>query len=170
MDIKIISQIFCLIAALCINISSWQKKKSKLYFFLLLNNIFYFLAFFIIKAYSGAFSNIIGIFRLFMFEKYYNKDNRKVLYFIMGLYIIMGIVTFQNIFSIMPIMSCLVHSTALWNKVPKNIRKGTAVMIFIWCTYDIILGLYFSALIEFISFISTCIAIYKLDFKSKKLI
>lgn len=165
-----IAQLFGGLAALFGLLSSWQKTRKRIFLFLIFDNVFYMIQYLLLGAYTGVVINIIGLFRLYLFnnKKKYKKYNRLPLYLILALYLISGYFTYENIYCLLPIIASLVYASALWNDSPKVIRIGSALIAFCWGLYNLFVSAYLGALIEVIVFISTLIAIYNLNFKKIK--
>ena len=168
----ILAQIFGMLGATAMIISSWQKERKRILFFLLFDNIFYFIQYVLLNAYTGAYTNIIGLIRLYLFSKK-GKNNffkkNYVLYIIILLYILIGVLTYENYSSIFPVISSVIYAIVLWQDNPKYIRIGTSIMLFMWCLYNLLVHAYVGALSEGIMFISSILGIIKIDIlKSKR--
>lgn len=169
----ILAQIFGLLGSLSMLLSNWQKTRNKVLSLLIFDSLFYFLQYILLGAFSGAFTNIIGIIRTILF-KY--KDKNKILQsnltliLIIIIYLIIGLITYNGITSIFPIVTSILYSVILWQNNIKKIRIGTAIMILSWLIYNLTVGAYIGAVIEAILLISSITAIIKLDIVNKKLI
>lgn len=172
MDTFIIAQIFGLLGALSMLLSSWQKTRKRVLVLITLDSIFYFIQYLLLGALSGALSNIIGIIRTTIFM---NKEKNKLLqkditlYLIITLYIIIGIFSYDGIISMFPVIVSILYSVILWQDNIKTIRIGTVIMILSWVIYNISVGAYVGALIETILFISSLLAVIKFDILNKPL-
>lgn len=171
MKLFIIAQILGGLGALSMMLSSWQKSRKKIFVFLLFDNLFYFLQYIALKAYAGAFVNIIGLGRTILFS---SKGKTKFLstnyslYIIITLYIIVNIFTFDGITSLFPAIASVIYAVVLWQDDPRKIRIGSSIMLFMWFVYNLVVKAYVGALIEFILFISSVLAIVKIDILKKK--
>ena len=166
MNSFILAQIFGLLGALSMLLSLWQNTRNKVLSLLILDSLFYFIQYILLGAFSGAFTNIIGIIRTIMFkgkDKYKLLQSKLFLTIIIIIYITVGIITYDGITSIFPIVASILYSVVLWQDNVKNIRIGTSLMILSWIIYNLCVGAYVGALIEGILFISSIIAIVKLD-------
>ena len=162
----VLAQIFGVLGASAMLISTWQKSRKKILFFLLFDNIFYFIQYILLKAYTGAFTNIVGLIRLGLFSYKGKNDFFKknyVLYIICLLYIFIGCLTYEGLSSIFPVISSVIYAIVLWQDNPKRIRIGTAIMLFMWMVYNLLVHAYVGALSEGIMFISSLLAIIKID-------
>ena len=162
----ILAQVFGILGALAMIISSWQKSRKKILFFLLFDNIFYFIQYMLLNAYTGAYTNIIGLVRLGLFS-YKGKNDffkkKYVLFMICLLYIFIGTLTYDGLSSIFPVISSVIYAIVLWQDNPKYIRIGTAFMLFMWMVYNLLVHAYVGALTEGIMCMSSLLAIIKID-------
>lgn len=167
----ILAQIFGLLGAVSMLLSSWQKTKDKVLTFLILDSLFYFVQYILLGALSGAFTNIIGLIRTILF-KYKDKNkilqNNIILYIVMLGYIIIGIITYKGIISLFPVIIGILYSMLLWQNNVKKIRIGTSVMILSWLIYNISVSAYMAALVEVVLLISSIGAIIKIDILKKQ--
>jgi len=166
MNIFILAQIFGLLGAISMFLSSWQKTKDKVLTFLILDSLFYFIQYLLLGALSGAFTNIIGLIRTILFKnKSRNKlfQNKIILYVIIFSYLIIGIITYKGIMSLLPVIISILYSILLWQNNVKKIRIGTALMILSWIIYNITVSAYIGIVVESILFISSLGAIITID-------
>lgn len=173
MDIFIIAQIFGLLGALSMLLSSWQKTRKRVLALITLDSILYFVQYLLLGALSGALSNIIGIIRTTIFmnkEKYKILQKDTILYLIITLYIIIGIFSYDGIISTFPVIVSILYSVVLWQDNVKTIRIGSSIMILSWLIYNISVGAYVGAIIETILFISSLLAVVKIDILKKQMI
>lgn len=162
----IVAQILGTLGALSMVLSSWQKDRKKIFVFLLFDNIFYFLQYIALQAYAGAVTNVIGLIRTITFSK---KGENKFLstnyplYIIIILYCIINVFTYDGIASLFPAIASIIYAIVLWQDEPKKIRIGSTIMLSMWVVYNIVVKAYVGALTEFILFVSSLVAIIKLD-------
>lgn len=171
MNTFILAQIFGLLGALSMILSNWQKTRNKILSLLIFDSIFYSLQYLLLEAYSGAFTNIVGILRIIIFknkDKYQILQNNYFLFSIIIVYTLIGILTYNGLTSIFPVIASILYSVVLWQDDVRKIRLGTTVMIISWLIYNIVVGAYLSAVIEAILLISSITAIIKLDLLKNK--
>ena len=168
----ILAQIFGVLGACAMILSSWQKERKRILFFLTFDNIFSFIEYLLLSAYTGAYTNIIGLIRLYLFGKKGKNDffkKKYVLIIVCLLYILIGTLTYDGIGSIFPVVSSVVYAIVLWQDNSKNIRIGSSIMLFMWCIYNVLVHAYVGVLTEGILFMSSLLAIIKIDIlKNKK--
>lgn len=171
MNTFILAQIFGLLGALSMILSNWQKTRNKILSLLIFDSIFYSLQYLLLEAYSGAFTNIVGILRIIIFknkDKYQILQNDYFLFSIIIVYTLIGILTYNGLTSIFPVIASILYSVVLWQDDVRKIRLGTTIMIISWLIYNIVVGAYLSAVIEAILLISSITAIIKLDLLKNK--
>ena len=170
----ILAQILGVLGASAMILSSWQKTRKKILFFLLFDNIFYFIQYILLNAYTGAYTNIVGLVRLGLFSYKGKNDFFKknyCLYIICLLYIFVGCLTYNDVSSIFPVISSVIYAIVLWQDNPKLIRIGTTIMLGMWCIYNLLVHAYVGVLTEGIMCISSMLAIIKIDIlKNKEII
>ena len=166
MKLFVIAQIMGAFGALAMMLSSWQKSRKRIFAFLVFDNIFYFLQYIFLEAYSGAFTNVVGLFRTILFSK---KGKNKFLstnyplIIVLVLYVIINIFTYDGLTSLFPAIASIIYAVVLWQDDPKRIRIGSAVMLLMWFVYNLYVKAYVGALTEFTLFTSAVIAIIKID-------
>lgn len=168
----VLAQIFGILGSCAMILSSWQKERKRILFFLIFDNVFYFIQYILLFAYTGAYTNIIGLIRLYLFgKKGKNKFFKKnySLYIVIFLYLLIGVLTYENLSSIFPVVSSVIYAIVLWQDNPKHIRIGSSIMLLMWCVYNVLVHAYVGALTEGILFISSVLAIIKIDILKKKI-
>ncbi len=161
MNTYILSQIFVVISYIFL-INTYQVKKSKK-LILVLNIVactFSALGFFFLKAYIGCAMSMIAVLRNILFaNKNLNKNDSLIL--IMVIMILLSLYTYENIFSLLPVMATLIYTISIWqdsNKLYKII--GIPVEI-CWLSYHIYIQSLFGIILESFLFVSVIIGIRK---------
>ncbi|MEG1991386.1 MAG: YgjV family protein, partial [Christensenella sp.] len=98
---------FC--GTICFFIGFQQKKRKKIILMQLFGILFFTAHFFLLGAYTGAMMNFLGLLRAFV---YYNDNkkwaqNKAWFYGFMISYLVIGIITWENFFSLFPIIAML---------------------------------------------------------------
>ena len=167
----IVSQIFGVLSAVSMVLSSWLENRKRIFFFLTLDNTFCFIEYFLLRAYTGAFTNVIGLLRLFLFNmKGRNKFFKTAwpLVIVIVLYTIVSILTYDNWTSLFPSLASIFYAFVLWQDKERNIRIGSSIMLLSWLIYNLLVGAYIGALSEGVMFISSLLAIIRIDILKKK--
>lgn len=68
---EMFAQLFGILGSISMMLSNWQKSKNKMMLFLTFDSILYFIQYMLLRAYTGAITNIISFFRVLIFS---NKD------------------------------------------------------------------------------------------------
>lgn len=171
MEIFMFAQLFGLLGALSMLLSNWQKTRNKVLSLLILDSICYFMQYMLLGAFSGAFTNVIGLIRTIIFkykDKYKLLQNNIILIIILLVYALVGLLTYNGIISMLPVIAAIIYTLVLWQNNIKIIRIGTSIMIFACFIYNITVKAYVGALIEGILLVSSILAIIKLDILNNK--
>lgn len=166
MEYFIYAQIFGILGAISMLLSSWQKTKRKVLSLLILDNICYFMQYILLGAFTGAFTNIVGLIRTTTFKykyKYKILSSNIILFIIILIYILTGILTYKDQISVLPVMAAIIYTYTLWQNNIRIIRIGTFIMICACFIYNIAVSAYTSALVEAILLISSLLSIIKND-------
>ncbi len=165
-----IYQIIGMIGFIFLGISNLTKTRKKIILFQILSCFAFSIHYFLINALTAAILNLIGVLRGIMFYNKKEANNKYKLYFIgyILLYLIVGIITYDNIFSIFPIIAYILYTISVFNEkeiVMKFINLTISIM---WLIYDLSY-LSFGGITSDILMISTGI-IGIIILKSKKLV
>jgi len=135
----IISQIFTILGIILLGSSYLCKSKRQILILTLLSSICYGGHNFLLGAITGVAMNIVTIITsiwLYINEKSKKETSLIFLITISLLIIILGILSYQNIFSLLPIIASLLFTYSIWqnnNKVYRWIGLSTSVM---WLSYN----------------------------------
>lgn len=154
MDITyIISQIFVIIAMLSLGISYLSKNKKKIMILCIVYSIMYGGQYLLLGAITGFTMNIVSIIRNIWFyinAKSNNKNNIWVLIILCILAIIFGIITYDNIFSIIPILATILFTYSVWQDNTKTYRWLSLPISALWLSYNIIFKSTFGIIAELV--------------------
>lgn len=112
-----------------------------------------------LQAYTGCITIIISIIRNIIALKKKNKNENIILAIFIILYIVMGIITYNSIFSILPIIASIIYVIGIWNGNENIIRKTGLINMYLWLIYSISTFAVAGAIQNIILIISTHIAI-----------
>lgn len=167
---NLIAQIFGFIALIIYCVSLQTTKREKLLKALIICNVFYCLQYLMLNAYAALFSCLIGAVRSIIFVKY-EKENKPVslwiLLLVIGITIYSGILSYNGLISLIPIITGIMYSIAVWQPNLKIFRINSVINALCWIFYNIQVGAYVSILSSIIELISGSIAIIKLDVLKK---
>lgn len=103
----------------------------------------------------------------FSIDKKWAKSNWWLALFIL-LLLAAGIATWQNAYSILPMIGSLLSTVALWMKTSKKIRLISFFSGPCWLIYNVVNGAYSAAVNELIAMTSIAIGILRHDIKKKQ--
>lgn len=162
--IFILAQLCGIIALILTVISVQFKTKEKIVMCSVFANIVVAIQFFLLNAITGAIISIINTVRCLIFYYYKKKDMKPslvvlVLFEIVA--IVSGIISWQNIWSLIPIIVTVVYTYGLWQDNVIVIRITTGIAGLGWSIYDIIVRAYVGAIQEISQFISAIISLIR---------
>lgn len=102
-----------------------------------------------------------------MFKKDHKKPSLLVLLIFEVIVIVSGIISWQNIWSILPIIATATYTYGIWQDDVLKIKYISAIIGFEWSIYDIIVRAYVSFVQGIIQIISAIVAIIR--YKSPKM-
>ena len=160
----ILAQILGGIVLILTVISVQQKTKEKILIFQIIANIVISIQYFLLDALTGGVVSIINIIRCCIFY-IYKKKNMKPSVTFLAIFILIAIVsgiwTWQNIFSVIPIIAAIVFTYGLWQDNVKITKICTAITSGNWGIYNLIVKAYVGALQSLAEFTSSIIAIVR---------
>ena len=170
--IFIIAQILAVFAFIISTIAIQFKEKKNIIMSKAIANFLYAIQYLLLGSITAFLTNLVGAVRNVWFN--YNdskkhQENIYVLLFFFAIAIIIGIFTYQNVFSLLPIIAMIIHAYLAWQQKAKVIRYGTALVIIIWIAYNIYIMAYVALLTTLVNLISTIVAIYRYDIKKQYL-
>lgn len=160
----IIAQIIGFIVLGITVISIQFKTKEKILICQIIANILVAIQYFCLNALTGGVVAIINVIRCLIFYYYKKKDKKPSLIFL-SIFILVaigsGILTWQNGFSIIPIIATIVFTYGLWQDNVKITRICTAITAGNWTIYNIIVKAYAGAIQSVAECISAIIAMIR---------
>lgn len=166
----IISQIFAILSIVFDLAAAQRRKKTDL---LKMDTIAAFcssLHYAFLGAWSGLVSKIITTVRnglAFYQTAHKRKDNKLLLTIFVLAYVVMGILTFNSIFSILPILAPTIYTIIIYTSDVQKIRYAVVISNLLWLIYDIHLLSIAGIVAEAIIIINGLIAIYRYRKKKK---
>ena len=167
----IIAQIIGIIILFITVISIQQKTKEKILACQILANILDAIQYFLLNALTGGVIAIINVIRCVIFYYYKKKDKKPSLLFLIIFIIIAitsGILSWQNAWSIIPIIVSIVFTYGLWQDNVTVTRICTAITSGGWSAYQLIFLAYARMIASISEFLSAIIAIIRFDVLKKK--
>ena len=160
----ILAQICGIIALVLTVISVQFKTKEKIVMCSIFANVVVVIQYFLLGALTGAVISIINTIRCLVFYFFKKKDMKPsfiVLIVFETVAVISGIISWQNMWSIIPIVVTVIYTYGLWQDNIKVIRITTAIVGFGWAVYNVVVRAYVGAIQEMAQFISAIIALYR---------
>lgn len=144
--------------------SYFKKEKKQMLFVQIISYIFFGLHYFLLSGITGAICNFIGFLALlviYLFEKYHLKNKLYVSFLFVIILIIANVMTFQNIYSIFPLIASVIATLSFLIDDENIIRKIGAVSAICWLIYAIVYKSYISIIFEIVTLIDVIIALFK---------
>lgn len=159
MEYIIIGNIFGIIGLIYSAVAYHKKEKKDILKLLIISNSLSLIQYMFLQAYTGCITIIISIIRNIIALKKKNKNENIILAIFIILYIVMGIITYNSIFSILPIIASIIYVIGIWNGNENIIRKTGLINMYLWLIYSISTFAVAGAIQNIILIISTHIAI-----------
>lgn len=167
----VLAQVIGVIVLIITVISIQFKTKEKILICQIIANVLVALQYFLLNALTGAVVAVINVVRCIIFY-YYKKKNKKPSIIFLTIFIIVaivsGILTWQNGFSIIPIIATIVFTYGLWQDNVKVTRICTAITAGNWTIYNVIVKAYAGALQSVAECSSAIIAMWRNKEKVKE--
>lgn len=131
---------------------------------MVLANIVVAIQYFFLDALTGAVISIINTIRCLVFYFYKKKDMKPsliVLIIFEIIAIISGAISWQDMWSLIPIIVTVIYTYGLWQDNVKVIRITTGIVGAGWAIYNIVVKAFVGALQETAQLISAIIALYR---------
>lgn len=144
-----------------------QKTRKKIILFNATSRALYIIQYFLLGAFEGAVLDIAGIISSLLAnlkDKAFIKKH--FMLFVIGvnlMIILMGLATHKNIFSILPILGVIFHTSAFWITKEKTIRLVSLLGCPFWLAYNLICGAYGSVIGDVLSIGSLAVSIVRYD-------
>lgn len=160
----ILAQICGVITLILTVISVQFKTKEKIVMCFIWANLVVAIQYFLLGAITGAIISIINAIRCIVFYFYKKKDKKPsviVLIIFEIVAVISGIISWQNMWSLIPIIVTIIYTYGLWQDDITIVRITTGIAGFGWTIYNIVVRAYIGALQEIAQLISSIISLYR---------
>ena len=167
--IFLIAQFFGIIAIIFNTAIVYFNTKEKMLITMIISNLAVALQFFLLNAITGGIVSLFNVIRcivLYIFKKNDKKPSILVLVIFEVIVIISGIISWQNIWSILPIITTLTYTYVIWQDDVLKIKYVSLLVGLEWAIYSIIVRAYAGFIQEVMQVISSIIAVakYKKEF------
>ena len=161
--IFIISQVLAAVGYSLLAYSFFKKQKMQILFIQILAYIGFTTHYALLGALTGTVCNIIGFIALIIIYFFSDDIKRKrlLVLILVPLLIVMSILSYENIFSLFPVMACLITFITFLSKDENKIRFVGIISAAFWLIYAIIHMSYSAIIFEAATVISTVIAYVK---------
>ena len=156
--------------AMAIIVASYQQKSHKnILTFQMVSGLLFTVHYLLLGAYTGAVMNLLGAFRSLVYSNRSKKWASSVIWPICFsvAFLISGILTWDNVFSVFPLIAMLMSSVVLWIQQPKINRMLSLPTSSFWLIYNIKTLSYPGIITEIFVLGSIIIGIFRLDIKKK---
>jgi len=147
-----------------LTLSYFKKEKKQILFIQIFAYLMFSIHYYLLNGLAGAICNVIGLLALlaiYLFDKY-NIKNKNIMasVFIIGLLVI-NISTFQNIYSIFPMIASIIAIISFITNNEETIREIGALSAVCWLIYAIVYKSYISIVFEAVTLTGVLIALIK---------
>ena len=149
---------------LILSLSYFKKEKRQILFMQIISYLFFALHYYFLSGITGTICNLLGLFSLlsiYLFEKYKLKNKLFISVLFILLIFIINMMTFQNIYSIFPMIASIIVIVSFFSNDENFIRKIGIVSAICWLIYAIVYKSYISLIFEFFTFINVITAFVK---------
>ena len=166
--VEIIGQVIGFVAMAIIVFSYQQRSHKNILAFQMVSGLLFTVHFLLIGAYTGCVSNLIGALRSLI---YANRGKNKFTDFKLWpvifsvIFTVSGVLTWDNIFSLFPIVAMIMSSVVLWIDSPKINRALSIPTSACWLVYNIPSGSISGVATEIFVLSSIIIGMIRLDRK-----
>jgi len=147
-----------------LGLSYFKQKKSNILFMQIIAYVMFTIHYYLLNGTTGAICNLIGLFSLiiiYIFERYNLKHKNIMVFITIILLIIINLFTFQNIYSIFPMVASVVVIFSFLIDDEELIRKVGIIAAVCWLIYAIVYKSYIAIVFEVLTLISVCVAFFK---------
>lgn len=157
-------QIIGLIAFIISLVAYHKDKKEKILLYMILSSLLNLIHYLLLGAYSGCVTKLISVIRdsfIILKQKYKNSILSSNIFLIVFLiiYLITTILTYNGIWSILPVIASSIYIVCIWNGNPLTIKEAAFFCYFLWLSYNIFVFSIAGIISNIVSIISTLIAI-----------
>ena len=162
----IITQGIGAIAFILLGLSYYKKEKKEILYMQIFSSIAFSIHYFLLNGITGAVCNLISMLMMVIIYIYdqTKRNNKKILILIMiPVLILIALLSWENVFSIFPIISSTLMLIAFLHDKPNDIRAMGVVSNLSWTIYGIMLRSYITIAFETIILLASIVALLKND-------
>ena len=158
----LLSQLLGAIGYSLLSFSFFKKEKKQILFIQILAYIGFTTHYYLLGALTGTMCNIIGFIALILIYFFSEDYNKKIILvcILVPLLFLMAYLSYENIFSLFPVIACLITFNSFLSKSESKIRFIGIISAILWLIYAIIIKSYIAIIFETILVICTIIAYF----------
>ena len=164
---KILANVIGILAVIMFVISYQLKSRRSIIFFNAGSRILYIAQYLLLGAFEGALLDTVAFLISLVYRA---KDTRliknhlTITLIVSNLFIVgLGMTTYQNVYSLLPIIGVIFETLGLWLTKEKHIRLVSLLGAPPWLVYNFISGAYGSVIGNVITLVSIAVAIVRYD-------
>lgn len=164
MDIKFwITQFIGLIAFCILGYSYFKKSKRDILLLQMMAYIAFTIHYQLLGGITGSVCNLLALISfivIYIFDRF-NKNKKILVGILIPILLVISFITFENIYSIFPIIGSVVAVFSFVTDDENLIRKLGIVAVICWLIYAIVYNSYVSIIFEFVTLIVVTTAYFK---------
>ena len=167
----LIIQLIGVVAYAILAFSYFKKEKKEILFIQIFSTIAFAIHYYLLSGITGTICNLISlliIIMIYFFEKKEGKNKRILIFSTIPLLILISLFTYENIYSIFPIIASTVILISFVLSNENTIRISGIISAVCWVIYSVMYGSYAGVFFEGVSIITTFIAFLKNKNNNKK--
>lgn len=136
--------------------SYYKKEKKEILYMQIIAYVMFTIHYYLLSGITGAICNLIGLFALvtiYLFEKYNLKNKNLIAGFFILILIVINIISFQNIYSIFPMVASVIVIVSFLLNNEDYIRSVGLISAVCWLIYAIAYQSYISIIFEVITLV-----------------
>jgi len=144
--------------------SYFKKNKKDILFIQMFSYIMFTIHYYLLSGITGSVCNFIGLIALiliYLFDKYKFKNKNLLVLSIIPFLVVISCITFENIYSIFPIIASTIVIISFLTDSENIVRKVGVIAAVSWLVYAIVYKSYVAIAFEVITLISTTVAFIK---------
>ncbi len=145
-------------------LSYFKEEKKQILFMQIISYIFFTIHYYLLSGITGAICNLIGLFALltiYIFDKYKLKNKFYVSMLFVVILLIINLITYQNAFSIFPMLASVIVIVSFIDDRENVIRWIGVIAAVCWLFYAIAYKSYVAIVFEVLTLLNVCVALFK---------
>ena len=167
----IIAQTLGVLSLLLIIVGVQFKTKEQIIMSSIIANVLLSIQYFLLNAITASVILVLNAIRCIVFYLYKKKNLKPSLVTLMIfeiITIISGVLSWQNVWSIIPIVATIVYTYGLWQDNVRVLKTSTAIIGLSWTIYDLMVRAFIAAIQDILQFVSAIISLIRLKLNSSK--